>query len=631
MRNKIKYFLVFLDIIAISFALIVSYFVFFGINEASVKNLVFYWWFLPLSVAIYVGNFRNFGLYQWVWSYISLRELIAVAKAVTLSSFLLGAFLFITFRFVTFRGNYFLFPVLILNWLLTLFLIGSIRLSIRVIKETLFKSSHFDGDNKKKNILIVGAGDAGEITAREMLKLSYLGYNPVAFVDDNPVKLGQYIHQLPVVGNVQEIPEVVKQYNVDYIVIAIPSASGIIIRKIVEKCEQSGVKFKIVPGLYELIDGTVNVNQIREVQIEDLLGREQVKVNLEEIASYLTGARVLITGAGGSIGSELCRQVSIFKPAELILLGHGENSIYFIHKELERKFPYLTFHEVIADIKNISQIETVFKRFSPTVVFHAAAHKHVHLMEKNPEEAVMNNIIGTKILVDAAAQNHVLRFVFVSTDKAVNPSSIMGATKKVAETLVQMKAKQSNATQFVAVRFGNVLDSRGSVIPVFKKQIAEGGPVTVTHPEVMRYFMTIPEAVQLIIQAGSMGEGGEIFVLDMGQPVKIIDLAKDLIRLSGFEEGKDIEIRFTGLRPGEKLFEEISTKGEDVKLTKHKKIFMVRSNDLNFPAFEDNINKLEQFAIQGNSLELVNKLKTLIPFYKSLDYQKINENIRIGV
>ncbi|MFC1511544.1 polysaccharide biosynthesis protein, partial [Candidatus Margulisiibacteriota bacterium] len=488
--------------------------------------------------------------------------MISLLEAVGLSSMFLAVALLI------FGKVNFPYRVLIIDAIFCFMFIGGIRLVIRLWKEAKTKTGE---DIKSRNILIVGAGDAGEMIAREMLRLPHLGYVPIGFVDDNPEKTGEYIHKLPILGNTSEISRIVEKYDVAEIIIALPSATGKEIRHIVDTCEKSTATYRIVPGVYELIDGTVHVNQIRNVRIEDLLGREPISVNLREIASYLSGSIVLVTGAGGSIGSELCRQVSMYQPSELILFGRGENSIFNIEYELRKKYPFLNLKVIIGNIRDFNKIDYIFSKHKPSIIFHAAAHKHVSLMETNPEEAVLNNIIGTKILVDAADKYQAKEFVNISTDKAVNPSSIMGSAKKVAEMIVQAKALDGSKTKFVSVRFGNVLESRGSVVPLFKKQITEGGPLTVTHPEARRYFMTIPEAVQLVIQAGAIGKGGEVFILDMGEPVKILDLAKDLIRLSGLEIGRDIEIQLTGLRPGEKLFEEILTASEGTQATKHKK------------------------------------------------------------
>ncbi|MGI6519038.1 MAG: polysaccharide biosynthesis protein [Bacillota bacterium] len=399
--------------------------------------------------------------------------------------------------------------------------------------------------------------------------------------------------------------------RVDEVIIAMPSAGGQAIREVVATCRQLDVKIQTLPGMYEIVDGKVSLKQLRDIQIEDLLGREPVRMDMKEIGAYLAGRKVLITGAGGSIGSEICRQVALFKPKCIVLLGHGENSIFEIQNDLARRFPTLTTHAVIADVRDAERIEKVFEKYRPDVVFHAAAHKHVPLMEANPEEALTNNVFGTRNVAQAADRYKVKRFVMISTDKAVNPVSIMGMSKRIAEMVVQAVGAESS-TRFMAVRFGNVLGSRGSVVPLFRKQIAEGGPVTVTHPDMTRYFMTIPEAVQLVIQAGAMGQGGEVFVLDMGEPVKIVDLAEEIIRLSGYEPGRDIEIVYTGIRPGEKLFEEILTSDEAAIATRHKKIFVSQEAQPDAEMFLGAICDVEDTYRTMGQREIAEKLEELV-------------------
>ncbi len=599
--NKRLTLLVIIDICLISLDIVFSFFILFG----NFTVLFSYWWLIPLSIAFHIGIFRNFGLYHWAWQYASVKELLSLIEAIGLST------MFVAITLLVFGQVAFPYRVLIINAMLCFVTVGGTRLFIRMWRESKLKSAE-QMQAKEKNILIVGAGDAGEMIAREMLKLLRLGYKPIGFVDDDPTKHGEYIHKLPIIGSTTEIPLIVEKYDVDEVIIAIPSASGKEIRQIVDNCEKGDVNYRIVPGVYELIDGKVHVNQIRNVQIEDLLGREPISVDLKGIAAYLSEARILVTGAGGSIGSELCRQVAMYQPKTLIIFGRGENSIFNIEYELRKKFPFLNIISIIGDVRDANKVEAVFSKFKPTIIFHAAAHKHVPLMESNPEEAVLNNIIGTKLLIDAAERNNAKEFVMISTDKAVNPSSVMGASKRVAEMLVHAKAQTGSKTKFVSVRFGNVLESRGSVIPLFKRQIAEGGPITVTHPEVKRYFMIIPEAVQLVIQAGAIGQGGEIFVLDMGEPVKILDLAKDLIRLSGLEIGSDIEIKFVGLRPGEKLFEELLTAKEGTQSTKHKKIFVAKPEKINVEKLERDIESLREMAINNKQEEVRAKIKEII-------------------
>ncbi|MCU0641472.1 MAG: polysaccharide biosynthesis protein [Candidatus Margulisbacteria bacterium] len=560
-----------------------------------------------LSIAFRIGTFRNFGLYHWAWQYMSVREVVALIKAVLLST----AFLALTV--VAFGNRDFPLAVFVVEGLICFAFIGGVRLAIRYWKDA---HSLLSRTGEEQRVLIVGAGDAGEMILREIQKNPKFKYHPVGFVDNNPNKKGLFIHHLPVLGDCESIPAIVEANGVDEVIIAIPTATRKQIRRVVELCEQSKAKFKIVPGIFELIDGTVHVNQIRNVEIEDLLGRDPIKLDMESISSYLTNSCVMVTGAGGSIGSELCRQVAIYNPAKLVLIGKGENSIFDIENELKGRYPFLDLSVHIADVRDLDRMTNVFEAVKPDVIFHAAAHKHVMLMERDPEEAILNNVVGTRNLVDLADRYQAKEFVMISTDKAVNPSSVMGATKRLAEMIVQAKAQSGTKTKFVSVRFGNVLGSRGSVVPIFKRQIAAGDPVTVTHPEAKRYFMTIPEAVQLVIQAGALGNGGEIFILDMGEPVKIVDLARDLIRLSGFEEGTDIEIKFIGLKPGEKLFEEILTSEEGSSATKHEKIFVSPSLEIAGEKLREDVLALEQLARAGKKAEIRNKIKEMIPLFK---------------
>jgi len=434
-------------------------------------------------------------------------------------------------------------------------------------------------------------------------------------IDDNKSKHRSRILGVPVYGGRESIQKVSEQKDIDEIIVAIPSAPKNEVRKILNECKKTKCKLKILPGMYELIDGKVAIKNIREVQIEDLLGREPVKVNIEEISQYLKDQIVLVTGGGGSIGSELCRQIARFEPKKLLILDIYENSTYMLHQELLKHYSSLNQEVIIASVQDRPRMEAIFDKYRPQIVYHAAAHKHVPLMESNPTEAIKNNVFGTMNVAECADKYGAKRFVLISTDKAVNPTNIMGATKRIAEMIIQSMDANSN-TEFVAVRFGNVLGSNGSVIPIFKKQIEEGGPVTVTHPEINRYFMTIPEAVQLVIQAGAMAKGGEIFVLDMGEPVKIVDLARDLIRLSGFEPDVDIKIEFTGLRPGEKLYEELLTAEEGLAATKHEKIFVGKPVYNDIHSLREEIEKLKLVLLQESNETVIDMLKYLVPTYK---------------
>ncbi|SDI94365.1 nucleoside-diphosphate sugar epimerase/dehydratase [Alteribacillus bidgolensis] len=484
-----------------------------------------------------------FNLYKRVWQYASINELKSIFKAITLSIITTAAMQIVVFDALHIR-------TLTITWMLHILLIGGSRFAWRIYRDTYIKPS-----KNKKRTLIVGAGNAGTMVARQMQQSNESELLPVAYVDDDMTKQHLEIMGVPVAGQIKDIQQVVENAEIEHIVIAIPSLQKQDVQRIYEECLKTNIKTQILPLMEDLLSGKVSVNQFRDVQVEDLLGREPVELDIDGISESITGKTVLVTGAGGSIGSEICRQITKFNPARLILLGHGENSIYDIEMELKQCNIITELVTEISDIKDKEKMELVFERERPDVVFHAAAHKHVPLMERNPEEAVKNNVIGTKNVAEAADENGTSTFVMISSDKAVNPTSVMGATKRIAEMVVQHMDKTS-PTRFVSVRFGNVLGSRGSVIPLFKKQIQKGGPVTVTHPEMTRYFMTIPEASRLVIQAGALARGGEIFLLDMGEPVKIVVLAKNLIKLSGYSED-EIGIKYTGMRPGEKMFEEL--------------------------------------------------------------------------
>jgi len=601
------------DIVLINTAL---WFSFFLRYEGMIPHLYRRNWFYLVLAATFirVACFVAFGLYRSLWSYSSLPEMIQIFKAVVVSSVLQISLDYVLTGFSISRS------VFVIDFGMVLILIGGARLLIRLRREIIYS---WELKHKMtKRVLVVGAGQAGALIIREMLHEHAVTHRPVVVIDDNPDKLHHRLHGIPVGGNVQQLAQVAGKYDADEILVAIPSAAKDRLREIVEQAKKTGLPVRILPGLLEMADGKVSLRQAREVRIEDLLGRKQVRVNLDEIAGYLQGEKILITGAGGSIGAELCRQVSLFGPAALFLLGRGENSIYEIDRELAVTYPDLCRKPIIADIRDRVKMEQVFAEYRPTVVFHAAAHKHVPLMEDAPDEAVKNNIFGTKILVDLADKYEIKRFVQVSTDKAVNPTSIMGVTKRVAEMIVQHAAMRSD-TKYCAVRFGNVLGSRGSIIPLFQKQIAAGGPVTVTHPEMMRYFMTIPEAVSLVVQAGAMGENGEIFVLDMGEPVRIVDLARDLIRLSGLEPEKDIKIQYCGIRPGEKLFEEILTAEEGTTATRHERIYVGIPNHLNWERFQEDLVYLEKWVAVANRVKVLEKLRQMVPRYRpSEQWQK---------
>ncbi|MDP4127968.1 MAG: nucleoside-diphosphate sugar epimerase/dehydratase [Bacillota bacterium] len=569
------------------------------------------------ATVLYLAVFYVFGLYNRLWQYASTGELLSIVYAVTVGT---GGTVAVVYVYGLARAVYRLpHTAAMLLWLAMVFLIGGSRFIWRILQENAF-DRHVPGSQKQ--VLIVGAGDAGVLAARELKNRNYRDGRPIGFIDDDVSKQKLHLLSIPVLGTRKDILRVVKGHNVDEVIIAMPSASGESVREIVQICEKSGVELKIMPGVYDIISGDINVNAIRQVQVEDLLGRDPVSVDLEEVAGYVTGETVFITGAGGSIGSEISRQIAKFNPGKLVLLGHGENSIFDIEQELRAEHPSIDYITEIVDIKDREKVFLIFERYRPGVVFHAAAHKHVPLMERNPEEALKNNVVGTQNLAEAADKFKVKTFVSISTDKAVNPTSVMGATKRTVEMIIQSLDLRSQ-TKFVAVRFGNVLGSRGSVIPTFKKQIAKGGPVTVTHPDMVRYFMTIPEAAQLVIQAGAMAKGGEIFILDMGKPVKIVDLAKDLIRLSGFEPDVDIKIQFTGIRPGEKLYEELLTAEEGTTSTKHSRIFVAKPNQIDVERLEELTHIVRERGSYLKRDEVIELLQTVIPTFRKKEAKAV--------
>jgi FlaA1/EpsC-like NDP-sugar epimerase len=546
--------------------------------------------FTALALIATLVAFWSTGVYSRFWRYASVEEMLLLAGDLLMVVFVAAAITLIAAPWLPGGGS---FPrsVPIIFYFLGLAVTATPRFAMRLAARSRsgFRTREDSSGRPAQPVLVMGAGDAGALIVRELQNNPHLGLDPVGFLDDDLAKHDIRIRGVPVLGTRKNIHEIVRKFNVTQIIIAMPTAPGKIIREIVGVCETEGIRTRIIPGIYELLGGSVSVNQLRPVQIEDLLRREPVETDSAQVDALLRGRRVLVTGAGGSIGSELCRQISRSAPREIVLLGHGENSIFEITNELRRgggrqgsagkEQPAgtgIVYHPVIADIRDADRMRVVVDRYRPDIVFHAAAHKHVPLMEANVEDAITNNVAGTRTLVDACLAAGVGQFVFISTDKAVNPTSVMGATKRVAELIVQQAAEKSGRC-YLAVRFGNVLGSRGSVVPFFQRQIAAGGPVTVTHPDVQRYFMTIPEAVQLVLQAAALGHGGEIFALDMGEPIRIEDLAKDLVRLSGLEPGRDIDIVFSGLRPGEKLSEELFAEQEAYARTHHEKVFVCRN------------------------------------------------------
>ena len=551
MNNRLKILLLF---IVDSLLVVGSVFLGFRlVTEGLIRNIHGLTITAILSLVAYYVFSYFFNLYWRDWEYASVYEVITVVKCVS------ATVIVSTISGIAFFDTKVTWQFLIVCWLLLVISIGGVRLSMRVFREFFADSSVMEN---AKPTLIVGAGAAGTLLVRQMLMHPAMRMDPIAFVDDDPEKLRKDIYGVRILGAIKDIERIVDTMGITKVVIAMPSLPIKKLNEVYDVARKTGAECVILPNIDDVMSGNLHVQQLRNVEIEDLLGRDPVQLDQTMIEKQLRGKKILVTGAGGSIGSEICRQVAKFKPKEIVILGHGENSIYQLNMELVGKYSqHFTITPVIADVQDRKRIFEVMDKYKPDVVDHAAAHKHVPLMELNPREAVKNNILGTRNVAEAASHARVKAFVMVSTDKAVNPPNIMGATKRLCEMIVQDMATRSEYTKFVAVRFGNVLGSRGSVIPLFKKQIAEGGPITVTHPDIVRYFMTIPEAAQLVIQAGALARGGEIFVLDMGQPVKIVDLAKNLIRLSGYDEG-DIEIKFTGLRPGEKMYEELLNEGE---------------------------------------------------------------------
>ena len=489
------------------------------------------------------------------------------------------------------------------------------KFSINIVQ--IFKELFTKNKLKIKNLLIIGAGNCGEKIYREIRDNAVLRYNVVGFLDDDKDKTGMKIHGIPILAPIRDIKIVIKKVIVDELLIAIPSANAKQMREIVRCCKESGIDFKTIPSMGELINGQVTINAIREVAYQDLLGREVVRLEEKKIGAYLKGQTILVTGAGGSIGSELCRQISRYHPGTIILYERAESSLYEIELELKENFKNFKIIPLLADIRDRHQIEIIFRKYMPKIVFHAAAYKHVPMLESQPWEAIKNNIFGTIKLVEASKKFKIDRFVLVSTDKAVRPTNIMGTSKRVAEMLVQCHSGDGQTlTRFMIVRFGNVVGSVGSVVPLFKRQIKNGGPVTVTHPDVTRYFMTIPEASQLILQAGSMGRGGEIFLLNMGTPIKIDDMARDLIRLSGFEPDVDIQIEYIGLRPGEKLYEELITEGEGVVSTSHEKIMVLKGVNCNFSLLNEKVSDFAKLVFFQDAIGIIAKMKEIVPEYE---------------
>ena len=574
-----------------------------------VNNAVY---LLPYYIILTLGFMHVFRLYHRMWQYASIGEMYGILKATTTSSVI------IVLSIYTIHLPHLPRSVYILTWLLISGFIGGSRLGWRILREYIIKQKN----NQGKNTLIIGAGDGGAMVARELLNNSNLNLTPVGFIDDSPYKQNLTVYGVPVLGRRRDIVTIAKKYQIEEIIIAIPSASGRTIREIMDICRQTQARVRIFQGTNELFADKYN---FREIQMEDLLRREPVQLNLNKISGYIQNKTVLVSGAGGSIGSELCRQISRFSPEALVLVEYSENNLFQIELELKEVFPGLTIYPELVDIKDRERLQKVFKQYQPQVVFHAAAFKHVPMMERHPHSALRNNVVGTKNLAELSDQYRVETFIFISTDKAVQPTSVMGATKRIGEMIIQEMNSKSN-TNFAAVRFGNVLGSSGSVIPTFERQIKKGGPVTVTDPRMTRYFMTIPEAAQLVIQAGAMAQGGEIFVLDMGEPVKIMDLAEDLIRLHGLEPGRDIKIEIIGIRPGEKLHEELFNPNEIMTTTYHDRIFISENGHqaINVLELVDKLIVHNAFLDSADAIEIIRKF---LPQFRAEDSMNATQEI----
>jgi FlaA1/EpsC-like NDP-sugar epimerase len=569
-----------------------------GLFEQSIYVVV------PITLAVFV----LFGFYSHMWRYVSIRDMWSIVRGVTVAAI------------VAELAVYFIDPmnglrvprsVVVLDWLILLVLVAGARLLARTILE---RPGPRRIVARGREVLIVGAGDAGQLIIREMQRQPGLGYTPIGLVDDDPRKKNLRIHGIRVLGTTDDLPRLLGHSRPDEVIIAIPSAAGVARQRIVTICRDAAVPVKTLPSVNELISGDLHLaRQLRQVQVEDVLGREPVTLDLRTIASYLAGQTVVVTGAGGSIGSELCRQIARVGPERILLVEHAEGALVDIERELVHERGFRAVVPVLADAKNRTKMRRIFESYRPGVVFHAAAYKHVPLMEANPLESVRNNLVSTQVMTDVSAEFGVDTFVLVSTDKAVNPKNVLGQTKLICEWIVNAAAqRERNTTRFLAVRFGNVLASSGSVIPIFRRQIARGGPVTVTHPEMTRYFMTIPEAVQLVIQAGAIGDSGDVFVLDMGEPVKILDLAQNMIRLSGKEPGRDIAIEVIGVRPGEKLHEELWAEGERPTPTSHAKILRCASPRIDKAWLDEELGELSRLLEADDTLETVARLGSIV-------------------
>ena len=625
--------LLIIDIFIVSFSYFFSYFLRFDGNIPEIEAM-FLRNSLPMVLLLKIYFIYYFELYRADLKYISINEIINLFKAIVVSS--LGILFVIWLSGLTHKLPR---SVLIIDAVQCFLGIGAVRAFPRIqeyglkygFKDYLhhiFSTSSRSADTKLKPVLIYGAGDAGEMLVREIKHSPHSEYKLVGFIDDNVDKIGKMIHGVPIIGGAGDLKKIIPAHNVEEIVICIPSLRGKLLKDFLIKCNDLEIKTKITPSLREIMDEKVSVSNIRSINVEDLLGRDPLDLNIESISDYLKNKKILITGAGGSIGSELCRQVMKFDPSLLVLFGRGEHSIYSIHNELKGMYPQSNFPQIIGDVINLSKVEKIFDTYRPDIVFHAGADKHVPLMEMNPDEAVLNNIIGTNNVIKASDKYNVERLICISTDKAVAPTSVMGACKRVAEKLIQ--ARKTGNTKVMAVRFGNVLGSRGSVIPLFEKQIKAGGPVTVTHKDMTRYLMTIPEAAQLVIQAGAIGNNSELFVLDMGEPINIAEFARTMIRLAGYKPDKEIDILYTGVRPGEKMYEELVCADERQGKTTHPKIFKISNMHVNNSDIADEkIEELKNLSVRMDYEAIYQLLSEIVPNYRA-DFEKIHNTKTIS-
>ena len=599
---------VMLDIICIVLSYFAALWIRYDFSIAAIPGrfLDFYSVMIGPWVLLSLLTFRIFGLYRSIWSFVSIDELFRIILAYL--CLIAGNILLMVLTSGNAPVSYYVLGILF-SFISTV----GLRFSYRFLRY-LYSDFQLRRGKGRKNIMIIGAGEAGRSLIREFAHRDMGRYKVVCLIDDNPAKNHRILEGVPIVGGREDIPQAVKKYNVKKIIYAIPTASGQTKKEILDICSTTGCEIQVVPGIYQLVNGEVRMESLRNVEVQDLLGRDTIDVNWQEIGKFITGKRVMVTGGGGSIGSELCRQIAKNNPEELVIFDIYENNAYNIQMELNRKYPYLKLTVLIGSVRNTARVESVLKTCRPHLVFHAAAHKHVPLMEDSPNEAIKNNVFGTYKMAKAAAKFGVSKFVLISTDKAVNPTNIMGASKRLCEMVVQMMGRTTD-TDFVAVRFGNVLGSNGSVIPLFKDQIANGGPITVTHPEITRFFMTIPEAVSLVLQAGYYAKGGEIFVLDMGQPVKIADMARNLIRLSGLEPDVDIKIEYTGLRPGEKLYEELLMDEEGLQETENKLIHIGKPIIMDDELFQQQLKQLEEACV-SESPDIKRLVSQVVPTYQ---------------